>query len=86
MRTQKLLIAVVVLQSMILLGQWTGSSVAAPRPAEAQERNGPGLLASGNRDLAVVEELKSLNAKMDKIAASLESGKLQVQVVMPDKK
>ena len=49
MKTQKLLIAVIVLQSLVLFGQWTGSSVAAPRTAEAQSAPGS-MLGSSQRD------------------------------------
>ena len=86
MSTQKLLVAVIGLQSVILLGQWTGSSAFAPAAANAQERNSPGLLASGTRDLAMVEELKTLNGKMDKLMGLLESGKVQVTATVEPKK
>ena len=84
MKTQKLLIAVIVLQSLVLLGQWTGSTVAAPRSAEAQSSGGT-MMGSSQRDMAMIEELKALNAKVDRLTSTLESGKLTVQVVS-DKK
>lgn len=86
MKTQKLLIAVIVLQSLVLLGQWTGTSIAAPRNAEAQDRVPAGvLMGAGSRDMAMLDELKALNAKVDRLVSTIESGKMTVQVVA-DKK
>ena len=86
MKTQKLLVAVIVLQSLVLLGQWTGTSVAAPKSAQAQDRVPPGvMMGAGSRDMALLDELKALNAKVDRLTSTLEGGKLTVQVVS-DKK
>ena len=77
MKSSKLLAAVVVLQGLILVGQWTGghdylttARAQVPDPA--------------NRQLQMIDELRSLNAKLDKIAAVLEGGNLQVKVSKPD--
>ena len=86
MKTQKLLVAVIVLQSLVLLGQWTGTSIAAPRKAEAQDRVPAGvLMGAGSRDMAMLDELKALNAKLDRLTTTIESGKLTVMVTS-DKK
>jgi hypothetical protein len=74
--TTKLLTVVLVLQSVMLLGQWLG--VPSPvTPAHAQIPD-----AGGQRN-AMIDELRQVNAKLDKLAAYLESGKLEVRVVEP---
>jgi hypothetical protein len=77
MKTSKLLAAIVVLQGLILFGQWTGghdylttARAQVPDPA--------------NRQLQMIDELRSVNAKLDKIAGVLEGGNLQVKVSNSD--
>ena len=77
MKTSKLLTAVLVLQGLILVGQWTGghnylttASAQVPDPA--------------NRQLQMIDELKETNQKLDKIVGLLEGGSLQVKVVKAD--
>ena len=79
MNTNKILLAAVALQSALIAGLVTGKELA-PR-ATAQGIGNPG----GQRQEAV-DELKSLNAKMDKLMDLLESGKLQVRATLPDEK
>jgi outer membrane murein-binding lipoprotein Lpp len=71
--TQKLLTAVVVLQGLLIAGQWFGSSAAHARG----ENNLPD---PGARQLQMVDELKSLNAKVDRLTATLTSGEIKVRV------
>ena len=73
--TSKLLTVVVVLQGLTLLGQWTGQA-SFTREARAELN----LPDPGARQLAMLEELRSLNAKMDKMVGVLQSGDLQVKV------
>ena len=55
---------------------------------------GPGILPaasaqvmdSGAQRAQLVEEMKSLNTKMDRLLGLLEGGKLQVQAVTPDER
>lgn len=68
---------VLVLQGLILMSLWTGHSLPQ---AQAQIPD-PG--AQRERQL---EELKSLNSKMDKLIELLSSGKVQVQVQSTEKK
>ncbi len=78
MKTSKWLAVILVLQGMILMGQWTGgrsltSSAAAgdvPDPA--------------SRQMQMIEELKTMNSKMDKLISLLEDGNLQVKVQPSD--
>jgi hypothetical protein len=77
MKSSKLIIAVLVLQGLILLGQWTGghdylttARGQVPDPA--------------NRQLQMIDELKSTNQKLDKIISVLEGGTVQVKVQKTD--
>lgn len=76
MNSTRLLTVVVALQGMTLLGQWTGG-VNLPN-AQAQVSD-PGAQRN-----AQLDELKSINAKMDKMIGILNSGNLQVRVVNTD--
>jgi hypothetical protein len=80
--TNKLLVVVVALQGMLLLGQWTGSSLVEARPANAQVN----IPDPGARQLQMVEELKGLNAKVDRLTALLQSGEVTVKTVAVEKK
>ena len=77
--TTKLLVAVVVLQGLMVIGQWAGAPSMMPA-AQAQLRN------SGEDRAAMLEQLQAVNGKLDKIAGILESGKLQVEVAKSDDK
>lgn len=73
--THKLLTAVLVLQGLTLLGQWTSHTL----PAAQAEVSDP-----ASRQLQMVEGIKTTNDKLDKLIGILEGGDLQVKVVMPD--
>jgi len=77
MRSSKFLGVIVVLQGLILFGQWT-SGTGYVQPAMAQVSD------PGAQRIEMIAELKSLNEKMDKLVEILESGNLQVKVAMPD--
>ncbi|MDB5332738.1 MAG: hypothetical protein JWP03_3889 [Phycisphaerales bacterium] len=77
MKTEKLLGTIVVLQVLTLLGQWTGP-VGSPRVAQAE------IFNPAERQLAILDEAKSTNAKLDKLLSLLQSGDLQVKVAKPD--
>jgi hypothetical protein len=74
----RLLIVVIVLQSLTLLGQWTGSPRIAPASAQIPD--------PGAQRLQMVDEQKATNQKLDRLINLLESGKLQVIASMPDEK
>jgi hypothetical protein len=76
MKSARLLGVVVVLQGLILLGQWTGG----PRISTAEAQ----VLDPGAQRIAMTEELKKTNEKLDRLISLLESGKVQVTAVMPD--
>jgi hypothetical protein len=74
MKTTKLLTVIVILQGLILMGQWLGTpSVLSPAQAQVPD--------AGAQRMQMVRELEALNAKTDKMLSLLDSGKLQVQVV-----
>ena len=72
----KLLVAVAALQVLTLASQWTGHTVT---PAVAADIPDPGA-----RQMAMVDELKQLNAKLDRLVGVMEGGKLQVTVTNMD--
>jgi hypothetical protein len=78
MNSSRLLVAVVILQGLLLIGQWTGTGPVTP--AYAQIENGTGQRAQ------IIEEIKSLNGKVDRLVELLKSGELQVKVVGSDDK
>jgi hypothetical protein len=81
MKSTKLLVAVVVLQSLVLLGQWTGGAgMQFVQRAEAQ------IPDAGGQRAQIIDELKGLNAKMDKLIDVLDSGKLNVKATVEEKK
>ena len=78
MRSNKLLTAVVILQGLILVGQWTG------QPAVRQAHADVTLPDPAARQVAMVEELKGVNARLDKLIGVLQGGDLQVKVAKDD--
>ena len=74
--THKLLAAVLVLQGLTLLSQWTAHSLPA---AQAGEVSDP-----ASRQIQMVEGIKGTNDRLDKLIGMLEGGNLQVKVVTPD--
>jgi len=77
MKTAKLLTIVVILQGLILMGQWFGSpSMVSPAQAQVPD--------AGAQRYEMITELKSLNGKMEKLISILESGKLEVKVAHAD--
>lgn len=78
MNTTKLLVTVIVLQGLMLLGQWTGHSAISAAQAQV-----PDAL---NQKGQIADELKELNSKVDKLVELLQSGNVQVKVVPADEK
>jgi hypothetical protein len=76
MKSNRLLAAVVVLQGMMLLGQWTGSGPVTPAYGQIPD--------AGSQRAAMLDEMKSINSNLSQLLRIVESGKLQVQVAKPD--
>lgn len=81
MRSNKIVAAVIVVQSIVIAsllgGQGGTAAVAKP---DAPQYSDPGA-----RQLQMVEELKSINAKLDRVTAAL-GGELVVRVKAEDAK
>lgn len=77
MKTTKLLTVVLLLQGLILMGQWLGAPAMVSQ-AQAQVPD------AGAQRVEMITELKGLNARMDKLISVLESGKLEVKVAPAD--
>ena len=74
MKTNKLLVGVLALQGLILIGQWSGGTASMLSSAHGQVPD------PANRQMQMIDELKSLNAKMDELIGVLRGGDLQVKV------
>lgn len=80
MKSSKLLGVVIVLQGLILVGQWAGQPSASTARADITIPN------PGERQMAIVEELKNVNAKLDKIYGALTAGDIQVKLAKEEEK
>jgi len=76
MKTNQLLGTVLVLQGLVLIGQWTGGNYLNSAQAQASDPAG--------RQIQMIDELKTLNGKMDQVIDLLKGGDLQVKVSKPD--
>ena len=74
MKTNKLLATVVVLQGLILIGQWTGGGSPALPTAEAQ------IPDPANRQMQMIEKLDVIAVKLDSIVSILQDGEVKVKV------
>jgi hypothetical protein len=79
MKTNRLLVIVVLLQLVMLVGQWLEGPKILPS-AQAEPFN-----AGADRQ-AMLDELKGMNSKLEAITAILNSGNLQVKVQQPDER
>jgi hypothetical protein len=66
---------ILVLQVLILVNQWFGPSTS---PAMGQ------IPDAGAQNAVIIDELKQVNSKLDKLLDVLQSGKLQVTAAKPD--
>ncbi len=78
MKIERMLVVVIVLQVMILASQWVGQPTTPA--AHAQNFN------PVERQLAILEEAKTTNSKLDKLIGVLQSGDVQVKVVKDEEK
>lgn len=76
MNTNRWLAAVVVLQSIMLLTLWVGGPALPQAAAQIPD--------AGAQRLAMIEELRGANARLDKVITLLNSGELQVRVTTSD--
>ena len=77
MKTNRLLVIIIVLQGIILAGQWLEGPSILPT-AKAEPFN-----AGADRQ-AMLDSLKSIDSKLDSMVSILNSGNLQVKVQQSD--
>jgi hypothetical protein len=77
MKNVKLLTIVIVLQALILVGQWLGAP-SLVSPAQAQ------IPDAGGQRQEMIALIKGTNDKLDRLIGILESGKLEVRVAGAD--
>ena len=75
-KTARLLGVIVVMQALTLVGQWTGVPSVAPAQAQIPD--------PGARQMQMIDELKQLNSKLDRLVSVLEGGQLEVKVRRDD--
>lgn len=76
MNSNRWLAVVVVLQSIMLLSLWVGGPQLPQAAAQVPD--------AGAQRLAMIQELRGVNSRLDKLVTVLESGNLQVRVAKPD--
>jgi hypothetical protein len=74
---KRLLVAVLIIQGIVLIGQWGGQQPVV-QTVHAQVPD------AGAQRGQMVEELRTLNRKMDRLMLMLEQGNLQVRTASPD--
>jgi hypothetical protein len=79
MKTSKMLGFVIVMQAVILIGQWVGQPAARTANADVAIPN------PGERQIAILDELKELNGKMDHLISIAQSGDMKVEVTKVDR-
>lgn len=77
MRTQKAITFVLILQLIILAGQWLGT----PRTLATADAQ---VTDPGRDRLQIIDALRGIDTKMDRLNELLASGKLQVRVAAAD--
>ena len=78
MNTARMFAVILAIQMLTLLSVWTGNG---PLPAARAQ-----IPDAGAQRQQVVDELKAMNGKLDKLVELLESGKMQVTAVLPEDK
>jgi hypothetical protein len=74
----KLLTVVVAVQSALLVGQWMGGGASYVSVAQAQ------IPDAGAQRNQIIDELRALNTKVDKMVDLMQGGTLQVKVTNID--
>ena len=74
MNTNRLLAAVLVLQVVTLAGQWGG------KPAYVNDARADLPPDPGAQRVAQTEEMRSINAKLERLIGLMEGGRLKVEV------
>jgi hypothetical protein len=77
MKNSRLLVIVIALQLLIIAGQWLDGPKMLPT-AQAEPFN------AGADRAAMIDQMKSVDSKLDSIVSILNSGNLQVKVAGTD--
>jgi hypothetical protein len=80
LQNTKFLIAIIVLQSLMLISQWSGGRASVVQPAYGQ------IPDAGGQRQQIIDELRTLNGKMDRMSDTLRNGDVQVRMAKPDEK
>ena len=76
MKTNKLLAGILVLNGLVLIGQWTGHGYVSAAGAQVPD--------PANRQMQMIDEMKQMNDKLDQIIGIMKGGDLQVKVQQSD--
>ena len=79
MKSSKMFAFVLVMQVVIVIGQWAGQPAARTARADVNIPN------PGERQLAILDELRSINGKMDRLLTVVQSGDMKVEVTKVDR-
>ena len=79
MKSSKMLGLMIALQCLILIGQWMGQPSVRPAKADVQLPN------PSERQLAILDELKTLNGKVDHLIDLFQGGDAKVEVTKVDR-
>lgn len=77
--SSKMLGFVIVMQVVIVIGQWAGQPAVRTANADVNIPN------PGERQLAILDELRTLNGKMDRLLNVVQSGDMKVEVTKVDR-
>ncbi len=80
--TNKFLVAIIAIQGMLLVGQWSGR----PNAAHAKGIDTANLPDPGARQIQMIDELKAMNAKLERLSALVQSGEVTVKVKQQEQK
>jgi len=78
MKSTKLLVIIAVMQGLTLAGQWLGQPSMMPA-AQAQVPD------AGAQRERMIDEMKNVSSKLDRLVTLLESGNVEVKVANPEK-
>jgi hypothetical protein len=79
MKSSKMFAFVLVMQVVIVIGQWAGQPAARTARADVNIPN------PGERQFAILDELRSINGKMDRLLTVVQSGDMKVEVTKVDR-
>ena len=79
--TNKFLVAIIALQGILIVGLWSGQPNAAHAKGAETTLPDPGA-----RQLQMVDELKAMNGRLDRLSAYIQSGELTIKVKQEPKK